>query len=292
MALATGTLVGGYANGLRTQVETQLALDASWTFVETVTSTAKTWRVWENDGSHAWANGRKWYLLMYTASTTATDLYFWVAEGYTTTGSKVTGYSGNSGAPTLDADGRRAEVAVTTLSTSYAEDVGSIPSAATYTWYIEVTDHGVYVRHSASSGYWCYAGLFERVTQGLYSDSEDFPLCIAGSSLGASSGGSSFTRLPKYTGTTSDSVLGANWVALFKTYGAIPTGITYLANKSALSRIMLHHNSTPFISRGLLPSWILTSATPAAGVTIGDYITIGSDTYYYQATSPPYYWVK
>ena len=267
MGFYTGTIVGGGSAGLQTKIEDCLALESAyWEFVEECTVSTKTYRVWKNKG-HAWAGNAEFFFFF--TQNNATTLIIRPFEEWNASTKKCTGLtsSASTGTLTLDSLGRLPEADPTQTSTGSVY-LSSIPSSATYTYYIGIGPQGIYVAISTSTDTF-YMGLYE--PSGIYASGE-FPLVVLTFMNPTSH---RFSRIPGLTGSQNYSMLIAN--IAHDSIGAIPTGLAQFANKSVLSRrrVSDYYN----ILRGQCPAWMLVSATPAAGVVQGDTITIGGVTH-------------
>lgn len=279
MGFYTGTIVGGGSAALQTKIEDCLALEsANWEFVEECTVSTKVYRVWKNKG-HAWAGNAEFFFFFtqYSATTLAIRPF----EEWDTSTKKCTGVvtSATTGTITLDSLGRL-PAADPTQSNTGAMYIGSIPSSATYTYYIGIGPQGIYVTISTSTETF-YMGLYE--PSGIY-ESNEFPIVVL---TFVNSTSNRFSRNPVLTGSQSYTSVFASHA--HDAVGAIPTGLTQFAGKSVLSRRRVYDYNS--ILRGQCPAWMLASATPAAGVVLGDTITIGGVTYTYVGSSYGQNWI-
>ena len=283
MTYATGTITNGGSVGLRDQLETMLTAHASWAFVKTVTVSSDTYKIWENLGN-TWTNSRPFYVIFHTSTSLLSTLNVVVSEGFNTGDNTVVGYSGSAATVTLNSDGTRASA---TLSTSIgnALNVNNLPTtSATYTYWLVVTNEGIYIRVSVSSinG---YVGSFEPILGSFMGTNVEFPLVVVGTSQTTNGTSySSFCRLPGRTGSLSTYPLSINISSLNILSGVIPTGTTWLGNKSTLSRILVQQGKNSYEPRGLLPSWLLTSLAPDAAVALNDSITVNGATHRYMGS--------
>lgn len=279
MGFYTGTIVGGGSAALQTKIEDCLALEsANWEFVEQVTVSSKDYRIWKNKG-HAWAGNAEFFFLMSMPGTTS--LVLRPFEEWDSGTKKCTGLlsSATTGQITLDSVGRLPAADPTQTSTG-AMYLSSIPSAATYTYYLGIGPQGIFLAISTNTDT-SYVGLFE--PSGVYSSGE-FPLCTVQFQNTPSS---RFSRIPSLTGSQPYSLMAAT--IAHDAVGAIPTGLTPLNGKSLLSRRRVLDPDS--ILRGQMPAWLLSSYTPAAGVVQGDTITVAGVTHTYVGTTYGHHWI-
>ena len=293
MTYATGTITNGGGAGLLAKIEELLTAHASWTFIKTVTVSAYTYRVWQNAG-HAWSGNRPFHVIFRTTSSQLDYLSIIAAEGFNTGDDKASGYTGGASSITADANGTRAAAA---LSTAFVDCVwiSGIPTAATYTYWIAVTAEGVFVRASGVTEY-CYVGLFDPLPLNVYPAGAEFPLvAVSRNPQFNQTSSMSFARFPNRTGTLTNYPLNAKADPTTPLIGAIPTGLAWFGGKSLLARILVsHYSSHGYTPRGLLPSWLLFSAVPETGVTLGDSITIDGTIYRHVAptTGSTSFWLS
>lgn len=283
MVYATGTITNGGGVALRDQIESMLSTHASWSFIKTVTVSTETYKVWSNLGN-TWTNSRPFYVIFSTSSSTATTLNIIISEGFNTTDNTVTGYSGSTISVTLNSDGVRA---ATSLSSAFGNPlyINNLPvTAASYTYWIAVTSEGIFIRTSVSSNNG-YVGSFDPILQSFMGTNVEFPLIVFGTTLSTNGNSySSFARLPGRTGSQTSYSLSIKVNSLNVIIGVIPTGISWLGNKSTLSKILVSSGKTNNEVRGILPSWLLTSLLPDAAVVVNDTITINGVVHRYMGS--------
>lgn len=269
MTLYTGSITGGGAASFIAKVEECLAAEsANWEFVEEYVFT-KTYRIWKNKG-HAWSNNVPFYIALHASDTTTVNVRGY--EEWDPVTKKFAGPtpSAVSGNLTLDSLGRIAS-SDPISSTTGAFIIDTLPTSdVTYAYYISVAPQGIQLGASTNIYVGGYVGLFE--PSGVFTSGE-FPLVVV---RDAASAVHRFSRVPGLTGSIVYSTFDGTITS--DTAGAIPTGIAQLGGKSILSRRKLKQGA---ILRGFLPSWLLVSNTPAAGVVTGDTITINGVTYTY-----------
>lgn len=287
MPFYTGTITGGGGAGLRAKVEECLTANSPvWTQKSLGNTASYAWTLWENDGSHAWAGGRKWYLLL---ASTATDLRIAVAEEYDAVNGLVGATTRNvSGSITLDSLGRKSGYSALASTGTFYNNLylTNIPTSATYTYWIVVTPEGVFMRHSndSNTNAYCYAGLFESALAPLVPGSPtfDFPLAVVSTDRAQADCYSVFTRAPGRGGVslTYPFTLLAT-VPFSSSLGTLPTGHAALGGKALLTRIGVYHgySTCQYAPRGHLPDWLLQSGSLDAGVAVNDTITVNGATH-------------
>lgn len=288
MPYYTGTLTGGGAAALRVKVEELLAANSPvWTQVSLGTTGSYAWTLWENNGSHAWAGGRKWYLLLASDGATAgATLRIAVAEEYDVVSGLFGCTTRGAGAVTLDSAGRKSTYSGLASSTTFSSNLylTNVSASATWTYWIVVTPEGVFVKHNNDNNQnYCYAGLLESTVAPLVPGTPtfDFPLCLYSYDRSQTDAYAVFTRLPGRTGSVSYPFSMLSEVLLPNGLGSLPTGLTTFGGKALLSRVHCYHgNSTAQnLSRGFLPDWLLSSGSLDVGVAVNDTITVNGATY-------------
>lgn len=286
MPFYTGTITNGGGAGLRDKVVECALLSPQWTQKASGNTGTYGWVLLENDGSHAWAGGRKFYVLLSANATT--DLRVAVAEEYDAVNGLVGCTTRSVSSVNTDALGRKTGYSVLSANGTHSSNLylTNVPTAATYTYWIAVRPEGLFIRHSADSTTcaYAYAGLFESYLAQFYpaNPTWDFPLAVVCADRQQTDSYSVFTRAPGRASVTGLSyAFSMQWDYLTGAVaGNIPTGLPALGGKSLLSRLSLNMtNSNGWIQRGVLPDWLLCSYTLESGVVVNDTITIGGMTY-------------
>lgn len=179
MSYTSGTLSSSTSTpgaDLLSQLESMLTSHPNWDYVQDVTLSGSTYRVWKNRGSGTGANsfGQDFYVHFRVDS--SQNLNVSASEGFvTSSGNAIRPVAGRTNGQALNANGSFGDetngLALDSSSVPYAY----VQTAASTPYYISVTSNRICLAAGSSSAF--YAGLFDSLLP-----SEPFPLCISGTS--------------------------------------------------------------------------------------------------------------
>lgn len=282
MSYTSGTLSSSTSTpgaDLLSQLESMLTSHANWDYVQDVTISGSTYRVWKNRGSGTGANsfGQDFYVHFRVDS--SQNLNVSASEGFVTaSGNVIRPVAGSSAGQALNSNGSFGDetngLALNSSSVPYAY----VQTAAATPYYISVTSNRICLASGAGSAF--YAGLFDSLLP-----NEPFPLCITATSgmetfYYTADGGTS--RQPGKSAGNTDAYNFCHKLSAWTVTSGDTQTIDIAIGAPLASRVLLaptQQNPTTYgTARGLLYDCFYLP-NGANATRNGDTMTVGSDVY-------------